>query len=699
MKPIADIPDDPALPGLSAIRGAGVADAIPTLRLDGRVELRLCGYTPGARATVEVRAGSWRVAVKSYAEDPVQEAALYEALGMAGLARDSGVRVPPLLGWNRDLRLLVLGWLEGPTALELIRDGQGERAGNLAAQWFRRAATLRIRLGPRCDADRALRKASEGIADLTAADNGLGAMASAIAEKLAQTQPEEGPSHLVHGTLYGRHVLDLGDGPGVIDWQRFGQGPLELDAGVFLATVSRAALRHKRLGGEVARAEAAFRAGTAGLLDERAVAWHQATALLHLASKPVSRAGDQRLRASGKPNPQAVALSRVRALLDQAADLARLRPRGDGWAQGGPGGPDRTVDGTLKSGPTNSTTSSSSLGGYRAIITAGGIGTRLLPFSKEIPKEMFPIITRNGTNSLELKPVVQAIFEQLHDAGVRRFFVIVGRGKRAIEDHFSPDFRFLDFLGQKGKTPTSLIAFYEKIESSSLVFLNQLEPRGFGDAVLLGRPFVTGDFLVQAADTFILSRGDDYLHRLATTHQKYKASATILFQEVEDPRQYGVLDGDFLEEGVLRITSAMEKPATPKSNHAIMPIYIFTDQVFRALSEIEPGHGGELQLTDAIQALVMRGKTVIGVMLRPDELRLDLGSPETMIEALKISLMHVEGKTNLGSEVPEPAWPSTSTPPDESEGLTPWAQDGPPTPPQDVRGGPSEEGRRPMRRE
>src|SRR5688572_23719064 len=138
MKPTADIPDDPALPGLTAIRGAGVADAIPTLRLDGSVELRLCGYTPGARATLEVRDGTCRVAVKLYAEDPVQEAALYEALATAGLARGSGVRVPPLLGWNRDLRLLVLGWLEGPTALALIRDGQGERAGNLAAQWFRR---------------------------------------------------------------------------------------------------------------------------------------------------------------------------------------------------------------------------------------------------------------------------------------------------------------------------------------------------------------------------------------------------------------------------------------------------------------------------------------------------------------------------------------------------------------------------------
>src|SRR6059036_865891 len=88
---------------------------------------------------------------------------------------------------------------------------------------------------------------------------------------------------------------------------------------------------------------------------------------------------------------------------------------------------------------------------WPALITAGGLGTRLLPFSKEIPKEMFPIIVCNGDNSPELKPVIQAIFEQLHTAGVRSFYIVVGRGKRALEDHFSPDSRFLDFLRRQGK--------------------------------------------------------------------------------------------------------------------------------------------------------------------------------------------------------------------------------------------------------
>jgi UTP--glucose-1-phosphate uridylyltransferase len=313
---------------------------------------------------------------------------------------------------------------------------------------------------------------------------------------------------------------------------------------------------------------------------------------------------------------------------------------------------------------------------YKALITAGGIGTRLLPFSKEIPKEMFPIITRNGDDSLQLKPVIQAIFEQLYTVGVRTFYFVVGRGKRAIEDHFSPDFRFLDFLAKKGKVVESLTEFYGKIRSSDLVFLNQIEPLGFGDAVLMGRQVVRGPFLVQAADTFILSEHNHYLDRLAAMHQKYDAAATILLQEVADPRRYGVVEGDFLEEGVLRIASAVEKPQEPRSNYAIMPVYLFTDAIFDALAKIEPGVGGELQLTDAIQKLAKEGKTVIGVALQDDERRLDIGSVETMIEALKISLAYVGEETTVESEASGAAWTHSQPPVPESRPVGPVLKSG-----------------------
>ena len=318
-----DLPDDPTLPALAEIRAASSAGTILAPGLgDCPIEFILRGYTPGSRATLEARAGDLRVAVKVYADDPAPEAELYESLASAGLAGDSGVRVPPLLAWERGLRVLIIGWLEGPTAHELVKGGQGARAGELAAAWLRRAASLPVRLGPPFGAARVLEMAETWVATLASADAALGSDAAALAGRLARTQPKEHAPRLVHGTMYARHVLDLGDGPGVIDWQRFGQGPLELDAGIFLATVSRLALRHEPLAGEVARAEEALRAGTRNVLDERALAWYQSVTLLRLAAKPVGSAGEKRLLASGKPDLRNLALSRAQALLDQAARLA-----------------------------------------------------------------------------------------------------------------------------------------------------------------------------------------------------------------------------------------------------------------------------------------------------------------------------------------------------------------------------------------
>jgi aminoglycoside phosphotransferase (APT) family kinase protein len=290
VRPTLDLPDDPTLPGIIAIRARGLAGAIPALTLsDGPVELRMCGYTPGSRATIEVRAGNRRFAVKAYAEDPALEGTLYQALAAAGLAGTSGVRVPPLLAWERELRVLVIGWLDGTPVNQLVKDGQGERAGEVAASWLWRVASLPVKLGPAFGTGRTLYQAGKSVAALGAADHAIGTVAKAVAGMLARAQPREGAPRLVHGTLYARHVLDLGDGAGVIDWQRFGQGPVELDAGMFLATISRLRLRHPGAASEATRAEEAFLAGTRGLLDPCALAWYRAAALLHLASRLLKR--------------------------------------------------------------------------------------------------------------------------------------------------------------------------------------------------------------------------------------------------------------------------------------------------------------------------------------------------------------------------------------------------------------------------
>jgi hypothetical protein len=345
--PTTELPDDPALPGLAAIRQAGLAAVIPALGLDdGPVQLQLRGYTPGLRATLEARAGHRRFAVKVYWKDPEPEVALYQALAAAGLASGAEeVRVPPLLAWDRHLRTLVIGWLEGPTANQLVKTGQGRRAGELAALWLRRAATLPVRLGPPLGAAALLERAPHWVAALDAADPALGVAATAAAGLLELARPKEGALRLVHGTLYARHVLDTGDGPGLIDWDGFGQGPAELDAATFLATSWRTGLRDAVLAGEAAQAEESFLAGTEGVVDERALAWHRAATLLRLAGKVhvvdrrkanwlawthVMLAEATRLAKRARPEPvvrvQVPALSLNRAALELVLQALSTRP-------------------------------------------------------------------------------------------------------------------------------------------------------------------------------------------------------------------------------------------------------------------------------------------------------------------------------------------------------------------------------------
>jgi UTP--glucose-1-phosphate uridylyltransferase len=278
----------------------------------------------------------------------------------------------------------------------------------------------------------------------------------------------------------------------------------------------------------------------------------------------------------------------------------------------------------------------------KVVITAGGIGTRLLPFSKEIPKEMSPIILADDGASLQVKPIIQAIFEQLYRRKLRDFFIVVGRGKRAIEDHFTPDWAFLDDLKKKGKSDGNLEDFYLKIRGSNLVFVSQPEPLGFGDAVLRARPYISGEFLLHAGDTYIISEHDSFLKRLVSVHAKFEADATILLQEMKDPRPYGVVAAEKMGDGVVRVRGAVEKPEKPKSNLAILPVYIFNRRIFDALAKIRPGKGGEVQLTDGIQELVRQGERVVGVKLSKADLRLDIGSPETLMEALELSRKYSE---------------------------------------------------------
>ncbi|MFQ6115854.1 MAG: sugar phosphate nucleotidyltransferase, partial [bacterium] len=182
----------------------------------------------------------------------------------------------------------------------------------------------------------------------------------------------------------------------------------------------------------------------------------------------------------------------------------------------------------------------------KAVIPAAGSGTRLLPATKEMPKGMLPIFTLGQNGEVCLIPTLQAVFEQLYDTGFREFCFIVGRGKRTIEDHFTPDWGFVEDLNGKNKAKLAcrLEGFYEKVNSSTIVFVNQPRPKGFGDAVLRARAFTDNeDFLVHASDDLILSEHDDYLKKLIAVFEEYTADAVLLVERVEDLKGYGVIEG------------------------------------------------------------------------------------------------------------------------------------------------------------
>lgn len=282
----------------------------------------------------------------------------------------------------------------------------------------------------------------------------------------------------------------------------------------------------------------------------------------------------------------------------------------------------------------------------KVVVPAAGLGTRLFPATKEQPKEMLPIFSRLMNGDIGVKPLLQMVFEQLYDAGFREFCFVVGRGKRSIEDHFTPDHNSVVMLKNREKDDQALDldGFYTKLKTSTIIWVNQPEPKGFGHAVLMAQPFVqNAHCLVHAGDTYILSENARHLRLLMRVYERLNADAAFLVQEIEDPRQYGIIEANEIEKRVYRVKAAVEKPEKPATNLAIMPIYIFHPVVFKALEKTIPDKGGEVQLTDAIQKLIEWGLNVCAVQLSPDEIRLDIGSPETYWEALNLSYRHFHG--------------------------------------------------------
>lgn len=276
----------------------------------------------------------------------------------------------------------------------------------------------------------------------------------------------------------------------------------------------------------------------------------------------------------------------------------------------------------------------------KVVLPAAGLGTRLLPITKETPKEMLPIYIRGENGNRYLKPVLQVIFEQLYNNNFREFIFIVGRSKRAIEDHFTIDNEFIKTLYEKNKSElaTEMEKFYDKIEKSTLIFVNQPEPKGFGDSILKVKSIIEEEFLVHAGDTYIKSSEDAWIKKVIESHNKYNSEITFASKIVNNPKDYGIVTkGKKLENNVFHVSKVIEKPDKPETNLAIMPIYIFSPNIFEALEEINSGVNKEIQLTDGIQNIINKKLQVNTVVLNKNDVQLDIGNPENFWEAIKLS--------------------------------------------------------------
>jgi UTP--glucose-1-phosphate uridylyltransferase len=251
---------------------------------------------------------------------------------------------------------------------------------------------------------------------------------------------------------------------------------------------------------------------------------------------------------------------------------------------------------------------------------------------------MLPLFSKASDGNICLKPTLQLIFEQLTKAGFLEFCIVIGRGKRAVEDHFTPDRDYVEMLRRLGKIreSASLSEFYDLIEKVRLQWVFQDTPLGFGDAVRRAGSFVgDSEFLVHAGDTYIDSRGTDHLKRLTRLFYEHSADAAFIIQRIANPRQHGIIAGKEIEPGVFEVHHVVEKPEQPETDLAVLPIYIFKPTIIGILEATPPGVGGEVQLTDGIKELLDRGGRVYALKLGLGDTRLDVGSPENYRDALQ----------------------------------------------------------------
>ncbi len=260
----------------------------------------------------------------------------------------------------------------------------------------------------------------------------------------------------------------------------------------------------------------------------------------------------------------------------------------------------------------------------KCLFPVAGYGTRFLPATKAMPKEMLPILN---------KPLVQYGVEEAVEAGLTDIGFVTGRGKRAIEDHFDVSYE-LEHSIKGTEREKYLESTRALIESSSFSYTRQREIRGLGHAILTGRTLV-GDapFGVVLADDLCFGEGSGVLSQMVKLFNQFRCSI-VAIQEVapEETQRYGIVAGEQMSERLIRVTDMVEKPrpeAAP-SNLAIIGRYILTPDIFGYLERIAPGKNGEIQITDALLEQAREGCVLA---YRFKGRRFDCGSVQGFVEA------------------------------------------------------------------
>src|SRR5437870_3182443 len=279
------LPVDAALPALANAHYEALAAALARVGLQGARAVSVLRYNPGKRCTLAVASDTDRCIVKLFADAATVLAVstVHQVLAGAGLASGRGPTVPRLIGVDTDAALLVTEMYAAPPITELIERGECDRAGRLAAQWLRAAATPGLTLGDPYDPPHALEEIHRYVYTIASAAEELGGRAGAVWDRLAADIPPPGYSDLRHGSFYLSHVFDLGDGPGVIDWDRFRQGPVEVDAGMLCAMAAHWAVLRPDHAGAAQRAIGVFLDEVDDLVDPARLRWYRAAALLKFA--------------------------------------------------------------------------------------------------------------------------------------------------------------------------------------------------------------------------------------------------------------------------------------------------------------------------------------------------------------------------------------------------------------------------------